>query len=228
MSIHSREGIAGLVGGSAGYDVGRGSGLTVPTRSGNFPMHRPDVTLMDLQMSEMNYLDALIAFRTEFPDARVIVLTTYEGDVHNLRALKAGAQRRHRHRIVRPDGDHEREAGARSGADDPTRRSRRGRIRGACEWPRTSSRRYPGFSLLGASPRTLARTWSAKPSDQRSRPTDMLVRALPIIGALESSAWRSKVVAPFCGRGRGTVPTIVPETRQNRVSGANTSQLERS
>jgi CheY-like chemotaxis protein len=93
-------------------------------------MHRPDVTLMDLQMSEMNDLDALIAFRTEFPDARVIVLTTYEGDVHNLRALKAGAQRRHRHRIV-PDGDYEREADARSGADDPTRQSRRGRIRGA-------------------------------------------------------------------------------------------------
>ena len=47
---------------------------------------------MDLQMPEMNGLDALIAIRTEFPDARVIVLTTYEGDVHILRALKAGAQ----------------------------------------------------------------------------------------------------------------------------------------
>jgi CheY-like chemotaxis protein len=191
MTIHSREGIAGLVGGSAGYDVGRGSGLTVPTRSGNFRMHRPDVTLMDLQMSEMNYLDALIAFRTEFPDARVIVLTTYEGDVHNLRALKAGAQRRHCHRIVRPDGDHEREAGARSGADDPTRRSRRGRIRGACEWPRTSSRRYPGFSL----PWGLSSHVSSHLVSQAQRSaveTDMLVRALPIIGALESSAWPRK------------------------------------
>jgi DNA-binding NarL/FixJ family response regulator len=57
-----------------------------------FRMHRPDVTLMDLQMPEMNGLDALIAIRTEFPDARVIMLTTYEGDVHILRALKAGAQ----------------------------------------------------------------------------------------------------------------------------------------
>ena len=53
---------------------------------------RPDVTLMDLQMPEMNGLDALIAIRTEFPEARVIMLTTYEGDVHILRALKAGAQ----------------------------------------------------------------------------------------------------------------------------------------
>ena len=57
-----------------------------------FRAHRPDVTLMDLQMPEMNGLDALIAIRTEFPDAKVIVLTTYEGDVHILRALKAGAQ----------------------------------------------------------------------------------------------------------------------------------------
>ena len=47
---------------------------------------------MDLQMPEMNGLDALMAIRAEFPDARVIVLTTYEGDVHILRALKAGAQ----------------------------------------------------------------------------------------------------------------------------------------
>ena len=57
-----------------------------------FRMHRPDVTLMDLQMPEMGGLDALIAIRTDFPDARIVVLTTYEGDVHILRALKAGAQ----------------------------------------------------------------------------------------------------------------------------------------
>jgi DNA-binding NarL/FixJ family response regulator len=57
-----------------------------------FRTHRPDVTLMDLQMPEMNGLDALIAIRNEFPEARVIMLTTYEGDVHILRALKAGAQ----------------------------------------------------------------------------------------------------------------------------------------
>ena len=57
-----------------------------------FRTHRPDVTLMDMQMPGMNGLDALIAIRTEFPDARVIVLTTYEGDALILRALKAGAQ----------------------------------------------------------------------------------------------------------------------------------------
>src|SRR5499433_4629376 len=57
-----------------------------------FRKHRPDVTLMDLQMPEMNGLDALIAIRGEFPDARIIVLTTYAGDVQVLRALQAGAR----------------------------------------------------------------------------------------------------------------------------------------
>jgi DNA-binding NarL/FixJ family response regulator len=54
--------------------------------------HRPDITLMDMQMPEMNGLDAVIAIRGEFPEARLIVLTTYTGDVQVLRALKAGAQ----------------------------------------------------------------------------------------------------------------------------------------
>lgn len=54
--------------------------------------HRPDVTLMDLQMPEMNGLDAMIAIRGEFADARIIVLTTYAGDVQARRALQAGAR----------------------------------------------------------------------------------------------------------------------------------------
>lgn len=52
---------------------------------------RPDVTLMDIQMPVMNGIDATGAIRAEFPAARVIALTTYEGDVRALRAIKAGA-----------------------------------------------------------------------------------------------------------------------------------------
>src|SRR5215470_3782110 len=57
-----------------------------------FRAHHPDITLMDLQMPGMNGLDAMIAIRSEFPEARIIVLTTYTGDVQVLRALKAGAR----------------------------------------------------------------------------------------------------------------------------------------
>jgi DNA-binding NarL/FixJ family response regulator len=57
-----------------------------------FRLHRPDITLMDLQMPEMGGLDAISAIRGEFPDARIIVLTTYAGDVQALRAIKAGAR----------------------------------------------------------------------------------------------------------------------------------------
>jgi DNA-binding NarL/FixJ family response regulator len=57
-----------------------------------FRSQRPDITLMDLQMPEMNGLDAMIAIRAEFPDARVIILTTYTGDVQVLRAMKVGAR----------------------------------------------------------------------------------------------------------------------------------------
>jgi DNA-binding NarL/FixJ family response regulator len=57
-----------------------------------FRSHLPDVTLMDLQMPEINGLDATIAIRNEFPNARIVVLTTFGGDVQVLRALKAGAQ----------------------------------------------------------------------------------------------------------------------------------------
>ena len=57
-----------------------------------FRSHRPDITLMDLQMPEMNGIDALIAIRSEFPEAKIIVLTTYAGDALCKRAMRAGAQ----------------------------------------------------------------------------------------------------------------------------------------
>lgn len=56
-----------------------------------FRQHRPDVTLMDLRMPDMNGIEVIGAIRAEFPDARVIVLTTYAGDAHAVGALKAGA-----------------------------------------------------------------------------------------------------------------------------------------
>ena len=57
-----------------------------------FRMHHPDVTLMDLQMPEMGGIDALSAIRGEFPDARIIVLTSYAGDIQVSRALRSGAR----------------------------------------------------------------------------------------------------------------------------------------
>ncbi len=86
-----RQGVAALVGGQADMSV------VAEAANGReaiqqFRAHHPDVTLMDLQMSEMNGLDAMIAIRGEFAEARIIVLTTYAGDVQVLRALKAGAR----------------------------------------------------------------------------------------------------------------------------------------
>jgi DNA-binding NarL/FixJ family response regulator len=57
-----------------------------------FRRHRPDITLMDLQMPDISGIEAIIAIRSEFPDARIVVLTTYAGDVQVVRALKAGAR----------------------------------------------------------------------------------------------------------------------------------------
>lgn len=86
-----REGIATVIGNepdmqlvaeaSTGHDAIRG-----------FREHRPDVTLMDVRMPDMGGIDALLAIRTEFANARVIMLTTFEGDAEIKRALKAGAQ----------------------------------------------------------------------------------------------------------------------------------------
>ena len=86
-----RDGIVGLVGVQPDMVmVGEASNGREAIQQ--FRMLHPDVTLMDLQMPEMNGIEALIAIRNEFPDAKVIVLTTYVGDVQILRALKAGAQ----------------------------------------------------------------------------------------------------------------------------------------
>lgn len=57
-----------------------------------FRKHQPDVTLMDLRLPDKSGIDAMIAIRTEFPDARVIMLTTFEGDAEIQRALEAGAR----------------------------------------------------------------------------------------------------------------------------------------
>jgi DNA-binding NarL/FixJ family response regulator len=86
-----RQGIAGLV--ATQSDMG----VIAEAANGReaieqFRTHRPDVTLMDLQMPETSGLDAITAIRGEFPEARIIVLTTYSGDVQVLRALKAGAR----------------------------------------------------------------------------------------------------------------------------------------
>jgi two-component system, NarL family, response regulator len=86
-----REGIAALV--NAESDMK----LVAEASNGQdaiekFRLHRPDVTLMDLQMPALNGIEAIIGIRSEFPNARIIVLTTYAGDVQVLRALKAGAQ----------------------------------------------------------------------------------------------------------------------------------------
>ncbi|MGA2608967.1 MAG: response regulator transcription factor [Terriglobia bacterium] len=86
-----REGIAALVATQSDMKVvGEASnGLEALEE---FRKHRPDITLMDLVMPEMNGIDAIIAIRAEFPEARIVVLTTYRGDVQVLRALKAGAR----------------------------------------------------------------------------------------------------------------------------------------
>ena len=85
-----RQGIAGLIADEPG--------MTLVAEAANgreaidqFRRHRPDVTLMDLQMPELNGIEAMTAIRAEFPEARIIVLTTYTGDVQVLRAIKAGA-----------------------------------------------------------------------------------------------------------------------------------------
>jgi DNA-binding NarL/FixJ family response regulator len=86
-----REGVAAL--------IGNQTDMVVIAEASNgsealeqFRRHHPDITLMDLEMPDMSGIDAMSAIRGEFPDARIIVLTTHSGDVQVARALKAGAR----------------------------------------------------------------------------------------------------------------------------------------
>jgi DNA-binding NarL/FixJ family response regulator len=86
-----REGIAALIDAEEDMEVAA-QASTGSEGIAQFKLKRPDVTLMDLQMPDMGGIEAIIAIRGEFPNARIIVLTTYAGDVQVLRALKAGAR----------------------------------------------------------------------------------------------------------------------------------------
>ena len=86
-----RQGIASLI------DIEPDMELVAQAATGReaieqFRRHQPDITLMDLQMPDMSGMEAIIAIRGEFPNARIIVITTYAGDIQVVRALKAGAR----------------------------------------------------------------------------------------------------------------------------------------
>src|SRR6266566_3297538 len=86
-----REGIAALVASQSDMKL-VAEASTGREALEQFRKHRPDLTLMDLEMPDMNGIEAMIAICAEFPEARIIVLTTHKGDVQVLRALKAGAR----------------------------------------------------------------------------------------------------------------------------------------
>ena len=86
-----REGIAAIISSQPDME------LVSQAASGNeaiqqYREHRPDVTLMDLRLPDLSGIDAMIAIRGQFPEARIIMLTTFEGDVEIQRALEAGAR----------------------------------------------------------------------------------------------------------------------------------------
>jgi DNA-binding NarL/FixJ family response regulator len=86
-----REGLAAIINGEADMVLvsQASNGTDAIQRHREF---RPDVTLMDLRLPDLSGIDAMMAIRAEFPDARVIILTTFEGDVEIQRALQAGAR----------------------------------------------------------------------------------------------------------------------------------------
>ena len=86
-----REGIAAIINNQPDMQV-IGQAANGKDAVQEFKKHQPDVTLMDLRLPDMSGIDAMIAIRAEFPEARIILLTTFEGDVEIKRALEAGAR----------------------------------------------------------------------------------------------------------------------------------------
>ncbi|HEY4425075.1 MAG TPA: response regulator transcription factor [Pyrinomonadaceae bacterium] len=86
-----REGIATLVNNQSDMKL-VGEASTGAEAIQQFKQHMPDVTLLDLRLPDMSGIDVLIAIRSEFPEARIVMLTTFEGDVEVQRALQAGAR----------------------------------------------------------------------------------------------------------------------------------------
>jgi DNA-binding NarL/FixJ family response regulator len=85
-----REGIAAVIEGQPDLQL-VGEATNGREAIDKFRVCLPDVVLMDLQMPEMNGIDAIVAIRSEYPNARIVVLTTYKGDTQAIRAFKAGA-----------------------------------------------------------------------------------------------------------------------------------------
>jgi DNA-binding NarL/FixJ family response regulator len=86
-----RGGIAALIGNQTDMEV-VAEACNGREAIDQFRNYRPDITLMDLQMPEMSGIDSISAIRGEFPEARIIILTTHAGDVQVSRALRAGAR----------------------------------------------------------------------------------------------------------------------------------------
>src|SRR5215813_9650585 len=86
-----REGVAALISNQPDMEL-IGEAASGSEAIQEFRKHRPDVTLMDLRLPDMSGVDAMIAIRGEFPEARIVMLTTFEGDIQIQRALQTGAR----------------------------------------------------------------------------------------------------------------------------------------